>query len=230
MFVTDSLIVIGLATVSLGTIHEANGPQQHTFRLCNAGQEAVVLTQGYTSCGCTTIHFDRLTTEGAACRSKKARQVAPGDSVAVTLRFNPQGKGGDFEETATIIYKPLSAGEGKGKTLQLSLEGTCITSEETLLRQFPIRVSDSLRLSTDHFDLGPMHVGETKQRTVVLLHRDDGDRQEPVTVTFTPSAGTPKGLQHINYPLFPTDSTRQDLPSIGETEGGLTIRLDVLIK
>lgn len=212
----DSLIVIGLATVSLGTIQEADGVQEHTFLLRNTGNQPVAITQTYTSCHCTSI--------------EAPRQLEGLKEDSVTLRFNPQGKGGDFEETATIIYKPLSAGEGKGKTLQLSLEGTCITSEETLLRQFPIRVSDSLRLSTDHFDLGIMHVGETKQRTVVLLHRDDGDRQEPVTVTFTPSVGTPKGLQHINYPLFPTDSTRQDLSSIGEAEGGLTIRLDVLIK
>lgn len=212
----DSLIVIGLATVSLGTIQEADGVQEHTFLLRNTGSQPVAITQTYTSCHCTSI--------------EAPRQLEGLKEDSVTLRFNPQGKGGDFEETATIIYKPLSTGEGKGKTLQLSLEGTCITSEETLLRQFPIRVSDSLRLSTDHFDLGIMHVGETKQRTVVLLHRDDGDRQEPVTVTFTPSAGTPKGLQHINYPLFPTNSTRQDLPSIGEAEGGLTIRLDVLIK
>ena len=212
----DSLIVIGLATVSLGTIQEADGVQEHTFLLRNTGNQPVAITQTYTSCHCTSI--------------EAPRQLEGLKEDSVTLRFNPQGKGGDFEETATIIYKPLSAGEGKGKTLQLSLEGTCITSEETLLRQFPIRVSDSLRLSTDHFDLGIMHVGETKQRTVVLLHRNDGDRQEPVTVTFTPSVGTPKGLQHINYPLFPINNTRQDLPSIGETEGGLTIRLDVLIK
>ena len=220
MFVVDSLLIIGMASASLGTIHEANGPVEHTFWFRNDGNTQQRLVQSYTSCGCTTIRFD-----GDSI-------IDPHDSLAVTLHFTPKGKGGDFEETGTVVAEEilLNGEQGAKKILSVTLTGTCITSEETLLRQFPIRVSDSLRLSTDHFDLGIMHVGETKQRTVVLLHRDDGDRQEPVTITFTPSAGTPKGLQHINYPLFPANSTRQDLPSIGKTEGGLTIRLDVLIK
>jgi hypothetical protein len=41
---------------------------------------------------------------------------------------------------------------------------TCITSEETLLRQFPVRISDHLRLPTDRFDLGVMRQGESKER------------------------------------------------------------------
>ena len=196
--VLDSLIVIGLATVSLGTIQEADGVQEHTFRLRNAGSSPVAVVQTYTSCHCTSI---------------EAPASVPTDSTcAFRVAFNPQGKGGDFEETATVVY-----GTDR-KHLQLSLTGKCITSEESLLRQFPIRVSDRLRLSANRFDLGIMHVGETKQRTVVLLHRDDGDRREPVTVTFSPTADTPKGLQHIDYPI--------GTPG----QEGLTIRLDVVVK
>ena len=211
--VLDSLIVIGLATVSLGTIQEADGVQERTFLLRNAGNNPVTITQTYTSCHCTTVEAEQPDA-GAA-------EVLPGDTIAFTLRFNPQGKGGDFEEIGTIVYGATSVSpltKDEVRHVQLSLTGTCITSEESLLRQFPIRVSDRLRLSANRFDLGIMHVGETKQRTVVLLHRDDGDRREPVTVTFSPSADTPKGLQHIDYPI--------------STPGqeGLTIRLDVVVK
>lgn len=209
----DSLIVIGLATVSLGTIQEADGVQEHTFLLRNAGSSPVAVVQTYTSCHCTTVEAEQLDA-GAA-------EVLPGDTIAFTLRFNPQGKGGDFEETGTIVYDATAASpltKAEVRHVQLSLTGTCITSEESLLRQFPIRVSDRLRLSANRFDLGIMHVGETKQRTVVLLHRDDGDCREPVTVTFSPSADTPKGLQHIDYPI--------GTPG----QEGLTIRLDVVVK
>lgn len=198
MLVADTLVVIGLATISLGIIHEADGPQERTFWLRNAGQEAVALTQGYTSCGCTTIHFD------------KARQIAPGDSTTVTLRFNPRGKGGEFEEVGTIEYGT------QHKRVSLVLTGTCITSEETLLRQFPIRINDTLRLSTNRFDLGIMHVGESKERSVVVLHRND-NRQERIPIRFTVDAKTPKGLQHIAWPI--------------EGDGKkVIITLDVLIK
>ena len=203
MLLIDSLVVLGLATVSLGTIHEADGVQTRSFWLRNDGTEAVTLVQGYTSCGCTTIQFD------------KNQPIAVGDSTSVTLRFNPQGKGGEFEETGTIVY-----GSNR-KRIQVSMIGTCITSEETLMRQFPIRISDDLRLSTNRFDLGIMHVGETKERGVVILHREEGNRQERLPVKFAVDAKTPKGLQHVPYQIETKVKGKKQT---------LTITLDVLIK
>ena len=203
MLLIDSLVVLGLATVSLGTIYEADGVQTRSFWLRNDGTEAVTLVQGYTSCGCTTIQFD------------KDQPIAVGDSTSVTLRFNPQGKGGEFEETGTIV-------DGSNrKRIQVSMIGTCITSEETLMRQFPIRISDDLRLSTNRFDLGIMHIGETKERGVVILHRKEGNRQERIPVKFAVDAKTPKGLQHIPYQIETKVKGKKQI---------LTITIDVLIK
>lgn len=200
----DSLIVIGLATVSLGTIHESDGMQERRFWLRNTGAEQVRLRQGYTSCGCTTIEFPRDSV------------VAAGDSACITLRFNPRGKGGEFLETGTVVY-----GENR-RRLNISLVGTCVTSEETLLRQFPVSVNEHLRLSADHFDLGRLRVGDTCQRTLVLLHRDQGKRlrvgetsakrlstngaqegsgirRELVPINYTVPQGMTHGLHHVNY-------------------------------
>lgn len=182
MLLTDSLVVIGMATVSLGTIQEADGTKEHAFWLRNAGTEAVTLQQGYTSCGCTTIDF------------AKGARLLPGDSSRVTLRFNPRGKGGEFHEQGTIEY-----GESR-KRVNLALVGNCVTSEETLLRQFPVRVNDRLRLSTDHYDMGRMRVGETRERTVVVLHRDEQDRKDVLTIRYH-ADGKQRGLQHVDYPL-----------------------------
>ena len=203
MLVADTLVAIGFATLSLGTIQEADGIQEQTFWLRNDGTEAVALVQGYTSCGCTTIHFT------------KDEPIAVGDSTSVVLRFNPQGKGGEFEETGTIVYGP------NRKRIQLSMVGTCITSEETLMRQFPIRISDDIRLSSNRFDLGIMHIGETKERNVIILHRDENNRQERIPITFSVDANTPKGLQHIPYPIKTT---------VQGNEQSYTITFDVLIK
>lgn len=203
MLVADTLVVIGLSAISLGTIHEADGVQQRTFWLRNAGQEAVALQQGYTSCGCTTIDF------------AKGQVVQPGDSTRVNLRFNPRGKGGEFEETGTIVYGVHH------KRVSLAMTGSCVTSEETLLRQFPVRISDNLRLSANRFDLGMMRVGETKQRHVIVLHQDEGNRQENITVSFAPDEKTPKGLQHIQHIISTTEKGRRK---------ELTITLDVIVK
>lgn len=199
MLLADTLVVIGLATVSLGTIHEENGIQERSFWLRNGGKGSVSIAQGYTSCGCTTIDF------------AKDDAILPGDSTCVTLRFNPRGKGGEFEETGTIVYGPHR------KYVHLTMTGTCISSEESLLRQFPVRISDHLRLSANRFDLGVMRVGETKERGVVVLHRENGDAQERIPIKFTVDAKTPKGLQHI-----------PKLLKIGKQE--VIITFDVLVK
>lgn len=89
------------------------------------------------------------------------------------------------------------------------------------MRQFPVRISDDIRLSTDRFDLGIMHVGETKERNVIILHRDEHDRQERIPITFTPDGGTPKGVQHIACPVRTTAKGQSIV---------LNIILDVLIK
>ncbi len=203
MFIADTLVVIGLATAPLGTIQETGGVQEHTYWLRNDGTEAVMLQQGYTSCECTTIEFDRFA------------QVQPGDSSLVILRFNPQGRGGDFNVTGTVVYGT------ERKRVKLAMTGTSILSEETLMKRYPIAVTENLRLSTDRFDLGVMHTGETKERSVVVLHRDENDRTETLVITFTPDAKTPKGLQHIPYNVVTSEQGKQRQ---------LTITLDVMIK
>lgn len=203
MLIADTLVVIGLATASLGTIQETGGVQEHTFWLLNDGAQAVTLQQGYTSCECTTIEFDRYA------------QVQPGDSSQVVLRFNPQGRGGEFTVTGTVVY-----GDER-KRVKLALTGNSILSEETLMKRYPITVSDNLRLSTDRFDLGVMHPGETKERSVVVLHRDENDRTESLAIAYTPDAKTPKGLQHIPYTVVTTEQGKQRQ---------LIITLDVMIK
>jgi len=201
--VADTLVAIGLATVSLGTIQEADGVQERTFWLRNDGTEAVSIVQGYTSCGCTTIDFTKDT------------PIVAGDSTSVVLRFNPQGKGGEFEETGTIVYGPHR------KRIHLSMTGQCITSEETLMRQFPVRISDNIRLSANRFDLGIMHLGETKERNVIILHKDEGNRKELIPISFTPDHQMAKGLHHINYPIK-TQEKNKDIQ--------LSITLDVMIR
>ncbi|MBE6316213.1 MAG: DUF1573 domain-containing protein [Bacteroidales bacterium] len=203
MLIADTLVVIGLATASLGTIQETGGVQEHTFWLRNDGTEAVTLQQGYTSCECTAIEFDRY------------GQVQPGDSSRVTLRFNPQGRGGEFNVSGTVVYGT------ERKRVKLSMTGTSILSEETLMKRYPIAVTENLRLSTDRFDLGIMHPGETKERSVAVLHRGENDRTETLTITYTPDDKTPKGLQHIPYTVVTTEQGKQRQ---------LTITLDVMIK
>lgn len=176
----EKIVVLGISALSLGTFNEADGEQKATFWIANTGDEPVTLVQGYTSCGCTTMDF------------QKDAVVAPGDSTCVILTFNPQGRGGDFLESGTIVY-------GKERQrVTMTISGSCISSEETLLRQFPIRLADNLRISADSFDLGVMSVDGEKEVNVVVLHRDEGDRREIIPITFKPSATMDWGVHHVD--------------------------------
>lgn len=211
--ITDILRVIGFSTLALGIVHEADGIQQKTFWLHNEGTEAVTLTQGYTSCGCTTIEF------------AKGENLLPGDSTAVVLRFNPRGKVGEFTEIATVAYLPTDSVSvlpaSKSRKVQMSLEGECIPSDETLARQYPIVISPNLRLSTSRFDIGVMKVGTSRTRNVSVLHLDDANRKETIPITFSVTPDTPKGLQHIEHVLSTHDTT-------GKVD--FKIILDVIVK
>lgn len=179
MLPIDSLVIIGLSTVSLGTINEADGRQEREFWLRNAGTEAVSIVQGYTSCGCVKLD------------SPLGKPILPGDSARTVLSFDPKGKGGEFYERGTIIY-----GSSR-KRINLALEGNCITSEETLARQFPVKINENIRLSTNKYDLGIMSVGESKTRNIAVLHKDEGNRQEYITIKIEVDNHMGKGVKRI---------------------------------
>ncbi|MBQ9217187.1 MAG: DUF1573 domain-containing protein [Muribaculaceae bacterium] len=202
MLLTDTLVVIGLASATLGTIPEDGGPMEQSYWLRNDGANAVTLVQGYTSCECTTMEFDL------------GEQVQPGDSTRVVLRFDPQGRSGEFVQSGTVIYG------SERKRVRLELTGKCALSEATLLKRFPVKAEHHVRLSANRFDLGAMHPGERKERTVAVLHRDLDDYQELMTVTFVADEKMSKGIQQIAYPLVINDGDRQQT---------VTIMLDVKI-
>ena len=191
MLPIDSLIVIGLSTLSLGTINEADGKQDREFWLHNVGTEAVSIVQGYTSCGCVKLQFPLGET------------ILPGDSVKTVLSFDPKGKGGEFYERGTIVY-----GQSR-KRLDIAMEGVCITSEETLMRQFPIRINDDIRISTNRFDVGVMEIGETKTRNVVILHRNENNRSECIPINIKADNTLSKGVHHITQTIYTNSKNKK---------------------
>lgn len=183
MWLVDSLVVIGLSTLQIGTIHDTDGVVERTFCLRNAGTEAVTLVQKYTSCHCVKLAVP------------VGKNIVPGDTLHAVLSFDPKGKGGEFYEQGTIVY-----GQSR-KHLNLVLEGMCVTSEETLMRQFPVRINDDIRLSANRFDVGVMHVGEKKTRHIAILHKDEDNRKESVAVTIEADNNLPKGVSTLKKPV-----------------------------
>ena len=66
---------------NFGSIREESGPIAHTFEATNRSEYPEVILDVTSTCGCTKPLFTR-------------RPVRPGDTTAVTVRFNPAGQSG----------------------------------------------------------------------------------------------------------------------------------------
>lgn len=181
------LVVCGSMLLSLGTIREGDGVVERTFMLCNEGKEPVTFVQGYTSCGCTTIQFP------------KDSLLAAGDSATITLRFNPRGKSGPFYESGTVVY--VASPTTERQRLQLTLEGECESSDETLLRQYPFSVAPELRASAREFDLGNVQRGQHVERYLSLLWTKEGNARQLLKLDFTPPTDLKAGINHVQQKI-----------------------------
>ena len=161
------IIAVTAAVFNFGVIHESNGSVSHRFVLHNDNATAVRICQTYPSCECTTIACD-------------TGWVAPHDSVAVDVTFAPYNRGGDFYETASLVV----ASQSDTAVVRLTIEGTVVTSAETLMKQYPVR-RGNLRLTADTLNMGEVRRGEAKTMYVGAVRDLRTDRRQSVPVTFT---------------------------------------------
>lgn len=166
MTTTELVIAVAATVFNFGIIHEHDGNVSHRFMLRNDSHAAVRICQTYPSCGCTTIACD-------------TGLVAPHDSVAVDVSFAPYNRGGDFYETASLVI----ASQKDTTVVTLAVEGTVITSEETLMKQYPVRQGE-LRLSTDTLHMGEVRRGASKTMYVGVMPGLHADLRQSVPVTF----------------------------------------------
>ncbi len=184
------VITVAMAAINFGVIQERNGAVSHRFVLRNESDVPVRICQTYPSCGCTTISCD-------------TSHVPPRDSVPVDVSFNPAGRGGEFYETASIVVASAS----DTSVVTLSVEGEVQTSEETLLRQYPVR-RGSLWLTTDTLRMGEVRRGASRTMHLgVLRDMRSGDHLSlPVTFRADGKAGWGLVSQTVRVPIGGNDS------------------------
>ena len=172
MMPSGLIIAAAVASFNFGILQERGGSVSHRFMLRNDNPVAVRICQTYPSCGCTTIACD-------------TSLVAPHDSVAVDVTFNPLNRGGDFYETASVVM----ASTADTTVVTLSVEGTVVTSEETLMRQYPVR-QGTVRLTADTLSMGEVSRGSSKTMYVGVLYDLRTGQRQSIPVTFSASDAT----------------------------------------
>lgn len=209
----QALIVIASAALNLGNVQEAEGTVERTFELYNEEKHAITMVQGYTSCGCTTVEFP------------KNKSIGAGETTTIKVKFNPRGRSGEFFESATIQYIPTSSmaqvKTAKRKMVQMSIEGTCTSAMDTMLKRYPIAINNELYLSANKFDVGMVRYGQKITRHVSVWNR----KKNTITnheITYTVEQSLAKGINHVPYVFKVTNSTKKPV--------SVTVTLDMLIR
>lgn len=86
-----------------GTIEEASGTAQYTFKFVNSGTDSIKLTSVRASCGCTTPFWEK-------------NALMPGDTGKIEVAYNPLNRPGKFAKTITV----RTSGEPETKLLRIS--------------------------------------------------------------------------------------------------------------
>jgi len=94
---------------NFGTIGENDGPADHTFYFTNTGTAPLVISRVQASCGCTKPEWSR-------------EPVLPGQRGFVLVSYNPVGRIGVFNKTATV-YTNETTGV---KSHRLSIKGDVV--------------------------------------------------------------------------------------------------------
>ena len=136
----------------IGNVTDTDGDVVRSFLAKNTGEYGWKICNAYTSCGCTKVEYDN------------EKLVRSGDSIIVTLRFNPKGKTGSVEEKATIVF---TDGEIQ-RNEYLSLKGSVIVSAETQKLRHPFDMGDDVFSSKKVIDFGEISINDEPTQLVSL--------------------------------------------------------------
>lgn len=85
----------GGTVFDFGLIKEADGEVTHKFTLRNIGKETFVVLGAAGKCGCTTAEYPQ-------------KEISPGDTASVVVKFNPTGRSGTFKQRVTVLLSSPS--------------------------------------------------------------------------------------------------------------------------
>lgn len=161
-------------THDFGAFREEMGPVTCTFQAVNTGDEPVVVLDARANCGCTRPTYTKA-------------PVAPGDTLKVSVSYDPKGRPGRFHKQVRV-----STNSPAGASI-LNIRGTVIGASNTLRSRYPIEVGNA-RLSNDVTPFGETRKGRVVAAAVNIYN--------PTDSAITPSvANIPAYINGIFRPL-----------------------------
>ena len=129
-----------------GTINENDGDAECVMQLINVGDEPLVIVKARASCGCTTPKYS-------------TKPIAPGDTLDITVAYDPVGRPGRFSKK---IYIDTNGEESRST---LTISGVVVASDKTIKVRYPVDAG-VLKLRKHSLALGEIKRGKAKSAFV----------------------------------------------------------------
>ncbi len=148
-----------------GAFPEEGGPVQTTFLCVNDGSEPVQIISARSTCGCTTPDY-------------ATSLIAPGDTAALTVQYDPEGRPGRFTKK---VYVRSTASQDRDV---LVVQGVVVGSRESVGYRFPVDMG-KLQLRRAAVALGRVSKGRAKMEYLEGYNQSE-DTLRPSVVSQPP--------------------------------------------
>ena len=134
---------------NFGAFHESDGKASCTFRFVNHGSEAVAVTGARANCGCTSPVYP-------------LESVAPGDTAAISVAYDPAGRPGRFTKYVQVDI----SGQPRQK---LEISGVVIGEASSVGSQYPVDFGP-VKLRRGAVMVGQVDKGRLKTSSVSMYN------------------------------------------------------------
>ena len=162
-------------THDFGTIAEAAGKVECTFRATNEGDRPVVILDVVTTCGCTVPTFSR-------------KPIRKGETAEIRVSYDPYNRPG------TIDRKLHVYDANRNRLEVLTLTGQVTPRERSIEERYPIHTRHGVRLSNTLVAFSYLYIGQPMRSAPSLINTAD----RPLSIELRPT--TQSGLLEVEYP------------------------------
>jgi len=159
----DPVITFEKTEHDFGKINEEDGRVSVVFEFRNEGMSPLVLSNVRASCGCTTPTWTK-------------DPVEPGQTGAITVTYNPNGRPGRFQKTVTITSNAKEA------TTRVYIKGEVIPKQAKPVNKYTLPVGE-LSMMKKTLDLGKVTKGEVKNGELEYANLTQAAHQVELVIT-----------------------------------------------
>ncbi|MCQ2342562.1 MAG: DUF1573 domain-containing protein [Paludibacteraceae bacterium] len=175
MMAQEPVITFEKTSHDFGRIQESDGRVSTVFNFKNEGMAPLVLSNVRASCGCTTPKWTR-------------EPVEPGQTGAITVTYNPNGRPGKFSKTITVTSN------AKEQTLRLYIKGEVIPKPAQPVNKYPFSIGE-LSVQNKNLDFGDIYKGSSN--TLYIEYANQTDKNITVEVSQTSFIGAVATLPEV---------------------------------